>query len=115
MAAHVHDETTADATRPDLTVLPAVLNISEVWDSLLYLRRTTHSLEQSAVKQWKSCGQRVSPLQNPGGEDHAQGKQEAEADDDAVAIGLAERRGYDARGWTTATGHDDRQADVLIF
>lgn len=30
VAAHVHDETTADATRPDLTVLPAVLNISEV-------------------------------------------------------------------------------------
>lgn len=46
VAAQVHEETTADATRPDLTVLPAVLNISEVWDSLLYLRCTTHSLEQ---------------------------------------------------------------------
>lgn len=45
VAAQVQEETTADATRPDLTVLPAVLNISEVWDSLLYLRCTTHSLE----------------------------------------------------------------------
>ena len=40
VAAHVHDETTADATSPDFTVLPAVLNISEVWSSLLYLFRT---------------------------------------------------------------------------
>lgn len=31
----------------------------------------------------------VSPLQNPGREDHPKGKQEAEADDDAVAISLA--------------------------
>lgn len=30
VAAHVHEETTADATRPDFTVRPAVLNISEV-------------------------------------------------------------------------------------
>lgn len=30
VAAQVQEETTADATRPDLTVLPAVLNISEV-------------------------------------------------------------------------------------
>ncbi len=30
VAAQVHEETTADATRPDFTVLPAVLNISEV-------------------------------------------------------------------------------------
>ena len=59
--------------------------------------------------------QRVSPLQNPGGEDHSQGKQKAEADDDALAISLAERRGYDTRGWTTATGHDDRLMLSLIF
>jgi hypothetical protein len=39
VAAHVQEETTADATRPDLTVLPAVLNISDVWSSLLYLLR----------------------------------------------------------------------------
>lgn len=46
VAAQVQEETTADATRPDLTVLPAVLNISEVWDSLLYLySSTTHPLE----------------------------------------------------------------------
>lgn len=30
VAAQVQEDTTADATRPDLTVLPAVLNISEV-------------------------------------------------------------------------------------
>jgi hypothetical protein len=30
VAAQVQDDTTADATRPDFTVLPAVLNISEV-------------------------------------------------------------------------------------
>lgn len=35
VAAHVQEETTAEATRPDLTVLPAVLNISEVCSSLL--------------------------------------------------------------------------------
>jgi len=40
VAAHVHEETTADATSPDFTVLPAVLNISEVWSSLLYLLST---------------------------------------------------------------------------
>lgn len=51
--------------------------------------------------------QGVSPLQNPGGEDHPKGKQKAEADDDAVAISLAERGGYSTRGWTTAAGHDD--------
>lgn len=33
---HVHEETTADATKPVLTVLPAVENISEVWT--FYLR-----------------------------------------------------------------------------
>lgn len=31
VAAHVQLETTAAATRPDLTVLPAVENASEVW------------------------------------------------------------------------------------
>lgn len=30
VAAQVQEETTADATKPDFTVLPAVLNISEV-------------------------------------------------------------------------------------
>ena len=30
VAAQVHEDTTAEATRPDFTVLPAVLNISEV-------------------------------------------------------------------------------------
>jgi hypothetical protein len=35
VAAQVQEDTTADATRPDLTVLPAVLNISEVCNSLL--------------------------------------------------------------------------------
>jgi hypothetical protein len=35
VAAHVQEETTAEATRPDLTVRPAVLNISEVWTSWL--------------------------------------------------------------------------------
>ena len=30
VAAHVQEDTTADATKPDLTVLPAVLNISLV-------------------------------------------------------------------------------------
>lgn len=33
VAAHVHELTTADATKPVLTVRPAVLNISEVWTS----------------------------------------------------------------------------------
>lgn len=40
VAAHVQEETTALATSPDLTVLPAVLNISDVWTSELYLLRT---------------------------------------------------------------------------
>ncbi|TLS22301.1 uncharacterized protein PpBr36_09872 [Pyricularia pennisetigena] len=35
VAAHVHDDTTADPTRPDFTVLPAVLNISDVCNSAL--------------------------------------------------------------------------------
>jgi len=35
LPAQVQEETTADATRPDFTVLPAVLNISEVCSSLL--------------------------------------------------------------------------------
>lgn len=109
VAAQVQEDTTADATRPDLTVLPAVLNISEVWDSLLYLRCTTRSSEQFALRGDEKSRHCVSPLQNPGGEDHSKGKQEAEADDDAVAISLAERRGYDTRRWTTATGHDDNR------
>jgi hypothetical protein len=33
VAAHVHELTTAEATNPDFTVLPAVLNISEVCSS----------------------------------------------------------------------------------
>ena len=40
VAAQVQDETTALATRPDLTVRPAVENISEVCNSLLYRLRT---------------------------------------------------------------------------
>ena len=39
VAAQVHEETTAEATRPDLTLRPAVENISEVWSSRLYLLR----------------------------------------------------------------------------
>lgn len=38
VAAHVHDDTTADATNPVFTVRPAVLNISDVWTSFWYLR-----------------------------------------------------------------------------
>jgi hypothetical protein len=37
VAAQVHDDTTAEATSPDLTVRPAVLNSSLVCSSLLYL------------------------------------------------------------------------------
>lgn len=33
VAAQVHEDTTAEATNPDFTVLPAVLNISEVCSS----------------------------------------------------------------------------------
>lgn len=33
VAAQVHDDTTAEATRPDLTVRPAVENISDVCNS----------------------------------------------------------------------------------
>ena len=33
VAAHVHEDTTAEATRPVLTVRPAVLNISDVCTS----------------------------------------------------------------------------------
>jgi hypothetical protein len=36
VAAQVHEDTTAEATSPDLTVRPAVLNISLVCNSLLY-------------------------------------------------------------------------------
>lgn len=39
VAAHVHDDTTADATNPVFTVRPAVLNISDVCTSFWYLRR----------------------------------------------------------------------------
>lgn len=38
VAAHVHDDTTADATNPVFTVRPAVLNISDVCTSFWYLR-----------------------------------------------------------------------------
>lgn len=37
VAAHVHDDTTADATNPVFTVRPAVLNISDVCTSFWYL------------------------------------------------------------------------------
>lgn len=37
VAAQVQLLTTADATNPDLTVLPAVENISDVWTSCWYL------------------------------------------------------------------------------
>jgi hypothetical protein len=37
VAAQVQEDTTAEATSPDLTVRPAVLNISLVCSSLLYL------------------------------------------------------------------------------
>lgn len=36
VAAQVQEETTALATRPDLTFMPAVLNTSDVWTSLLH-------------------------------------------------------------------------------
>lgn len=40
VAAQVHELTTAEATSPDFTVLPAVLKTSDVWTSLLYLLST---------------------------------------------------------------------------
>jgi hypothetical protein len=39
VAAHVHEETTAAATSPDFMERPAVLNISDVWTSLLWRLR----------------------------------------------------------------------------
>lgn len=52
VAAQVQDETTALATRPDLTVRPAVENISEVCSSLLY-RLSTHVVKTFSIRQ--SC------------------------------------------------------------
>ena len=40
VAAQVQDDTTAEETRPDLTVRPAVLKTSDVCNSLLYRRKT---------------------------------------------------------------------------
>jgi hypothetical protein len=48
VAAQVHEETTALATRPDLTVRPAVENISDVCSSWLY-RLSAH-----VVKTWNA-------------------------------------------------------------
>lgn len=44
VAAQVHEDTTADATSPDLTVRPAVLNSSLVCNSLLYPFVVSHIL-----------------------------------------------------------------------
>lgn len=57
VAAQVHDETTADPTRPDFTVLPAVLNISEVCSSLLYrLRMNVTSIMPATVSDGPGLG-----------------------------------------------------------
>lgn len=90
VAAQVHDETTADPTRPDLTVLPAVLNISDVCSSLLYrLRMNVTSIMPVAVSVGSCLGTRGSLLSR-----HTHGKQSAEANDNAIADTLIQSSVY---------------------
>lgn len=84
VAAHVHDETTAEPTRPDLTVLPAVLNISDVCSSLLYrLRMNVTSIMPVMVSAGSSLGPLSWLLSR-----HTHGKQGAQANDNAIADAL---------------------------
>lgn len=52
VAAQVHDDTTAAETSPVFTVLPAVLNTSDVLSSLLYrLSTNVQSIIPKAIQQ----------------------------------------------------------------
>lgn len=59
VAAHVQDDTTAEATRPDLTVRPAVLKTSLVCNSLLYRRRTK---VVNIIPKLHRCKPKFSPI-----------------------------------------------------
>ena len=55
----VHELTTAEATKPDLTVRPAVENISEVCTSLLYLY-----IVNDISQWWLSDQRKVEDVKN---------------------------------------------------
>ena len=85
VAAQVQEETTALATRPDLTVRPAVENISEVCSSLLYRLSTqvvntcTHQSQCTTVPSLMTY--------------HAKREQESDTEHNAISPALAQRRG----------------------
>lgn len=85
VAAHVHEETTAEATNPDFTVRPAVLNISDVWSSLLYLLRTQVTRICIHLVIHLYFGMRGLTY-------HAKGKYSTKTKDNAIAPADAERR-----------------------
>lgn len=87
VAAQVQEETTAEETRPDFTVRPAVLKTSEVWSSLLYRLRT--NVVNIMPKLFSVKVSRVADVSIL--EEYSR-EQEAQTDDNAIASGLAERR-----------------------
>jgi hypothetical protein len=84
VAAHVQEETTALATRPDLTVRPAVENISEVCFSSLYRFRA------QVVKTLACVSSSVEgELANMFVAHHSDGEQSADPKDNSISPGLA--------------------------
>lgn len=87
----VQELTTAEPTSPDLTVRPAVLNISDVCNSRLYLRRMkVTNIMPGGSQQVSKSGHRelvvvVEYRQLTEGEGSTQ------AQDDAIANALVER------------------------
>lgn len=85
VAAQVQDETTAEATRPDFTVRPAVLNISDVCNSWLYLFNT------HVMSTWSHvlaiAVQKLSRRTH-----HSKGENSPESQDDAISPGHTQRR-----------------------
>jgi hypothetical protein len=85
VAAQVQEETTALATRPDLTVRPAVENISEVCNSLLYRLSTQVVKTCLCQQQYISVPAQVTH--------HAKREQEPNTEHNAITPALAQRRG----------------------
>lgn len=111
VAAQVQDETTALATRPDLTVRPAVENISEVCNSLLYRLRTqvvTICARLAMTFNHVSFGRDRSSTY------HTKRKQESNAQDNSISPALTQRRGSRADRSSTAS-HDEDRSKIRVF
>lgn len=118
VAAHVQEETTAADTRPDLTLLivSGCLKLVSTHGGMardqaqhlvggsseLYLRSTR------GTKHLTRLQFSVVPLKHEGSNDHTKGKEEAKANDNAIAHRLAQRRLEGAR-----RRHADCQEDSI--